>query len=416
MKKMVIKILLITLFIYFNAYGQTGWVMQNSGITSRLNSLSFVNSETGWVMSISDPTVLLKTTNGGNNWNLNFPNYGRMYDIYFQDLYTGWVTGGYGVVLKTTNGGTNWNPLGIHLIMEYFLSMDFIDSVTGWVVGTSGHILKTSDGYNFVRQLYSWNYAFYSVDFIDQNVGWAVGENASMFKTIDGGKQWNRVLPLPYWTTFRCVKFFDKSTGFVCGNGGLLMISTDGGSVWQQQNSLTSKALYSINFVNSFTGYCVGDTGIIIKTTNRGINWYIQQSGADALYDIEFTSSDTGYACGFGGEILRTIDGGGILNDVKDLNHIPTSINLSQNYSNPFNPNTKIKFDIASNNNSQSSDIKLIVYNVKGQEIETLVNEKLNAGTYEADFNADGLTSGIYFYSLMVDGIISETKKMILIR
>jgi hypothetical protein len=87
---------------------------------------------------------------------------------------------------------------------------------------------------------------------------------------------------------------------------------------------------------------------------------------------------------------------------------IPESFNLSQNYPNPFNPSTKISFSLP-----QASFVKMVVYDITGREVETLVNEDMNAGTFEVDFNASKLTSGVYFYKITADGF-TETKKMIL--
>ena len=99
----------------------------------------------------------------------------------------------------------------------------------------------------------------------------------------------------------------------------------------------------------------------------------------------------------------------------KSESQIPTDYALSQNYPNPFNPSTKIKFDIP-----KSSYVKLIVYDVLGREISTLVNEKLNAGRYEVNWPAptgDGSVypSGVYFYKLIADEYVS-VKKMLMIK
>lgn len=91
-------------------------------------------------------------------------------------------------------------------------------------------------------------------------------------------------------------------------------------------------------------------------------------------------------------------------------NVIPEKYSLSQNYPNPFNPSTTIKFDISSN-----EQVKLTVYNSLGKEIATLVNERMNAGSYERSFNASQLSSGIYFYKLEA-GNFSEIKKMTLLK
>jgi hypothetical protein len=89
---------------------------------------------------------------------------------------------------------------------------------------------------------------------------------------------------------------------------------------------------------------------------------------------------------------------------------IPKRFDLKQNYPNPFNPTTNIEFDIAKQGN-----VKLIIYNEMGQEIATLVNQELKAGSYRYDFNAGKLASGMYFYRLITDQY-AKTNKMILVK
>lgn len=88
----------------------------------------------------------------------------------------------------------------------------------------------------------------------------------------------------------------------------------------------------------------------------------------------------------------------------------PDEFSLSQNYPNPFNPNTKIKFTI-----KEKGLVNSKVYDILGREISTLVNDVKSQGLYDVDFNAAGLSSGIYFYSLQ-SGSNVESKKMILIK
>jgi hypothetical protein len=96
---------------------------------------------------------------------------------------------------------------------------------------------------------------------------------------------------------------------------------------------------------------------------------------------------------------------------------IATSFKLEQNYPNPFNPTTKIKFTIPGKTEYYSVPqiITLKVYDVLGNEVTTLVNEELTAGEYEVEFNAQSLTSGIYFYQLK-SGSFVQTKKMVLLK
>ncbi len=89
---------------------------------------------------------------------------------------------------------------------------------------------------------------------------------------------------------------------------------------------------------------------------------------------------------------------------------VPDKFDLEQNYPNPFNPATKIKFNIPEN-----SFVNLKVFNLQGEEVATLVNEELSAGSYNADWNAEGMPSGVYVYSLRTNGI-NLSHKMILLR
>ena len=95
---------------------------------------------------------------------------------------------------------------------------------------------------------------------------------------------------------------------------------------------------------------------------------------------------------------------------------IPDKFELYQNYPNPFNPTSKIRFQIKdSRHGGSSTNVKLIVFDILGKEVATLVNEKLQAGEYQVTFNGSNFTSGIYFYKLQA-GDFSETKKMIIIK
>jgi hypothetical protein len=93
-----------------------------------------------------------------------------------------------------------------------------------------------------------------------------------------------------------------------------------------------------------------------------------------------------------------------------DLNNIPTEYALLQNYPNPFNPSTKLTYQIG-----EAGFVNLRVYDVLGNEVVTLVNKEMQAGSYEIEFDAGNLPSGIYYYTLIV-GSYELTKKMILIK
>ena len=95
---------------------------------------------------------------------------------------------------------------------------------------------------------------------------------------------------------------------------------------------------------------------------------------------------------------------------INNISEVAENFSLSQNYPNPFNPSTKIKFAVPN-----SSFVKLAVYDMLGREVSSLVNEQLQPGTYEYEFDAIGLNSGVYFYKISTEGF-SEVKKMILLK
>lgn len=89
---------------------------------------------------------------------------------------------------------------------------------------------------------------------------------------------------------------------------------------------------------------------------------------------------------------------------------IPDKYNLSQNYPKPFNPSTKIDFELP-----VDSKVSLIVYDISRREITSLVNEFKSAGYYTVDFNASNLASGIYFYMMKTQDF-QLTKKMVVVK
>ena len=102
--------------------------------------------------------------------------------------------------------------------------------------------------------------------------------------------------------------------------------------------------------------------------------------------------------------------------DVETESKLPSVFELLQNYPNPFNTNTKIKFAIPPVPSGKSSFVNLKVYNVLGNEVKTLINETKQAGTYDVQFDASLLPSGVYFYKLDIPGQSPLTRKMVLMK
>ncbi|RPI12622.1 MAG: T9SS C-terminal target domain-containing protein [Ignavibacteriae bacterium] len=121
---------------------------------------------------------------------------------------------------------------------------------------------------------------------------------------------------------------------------------------------------------------------------------------------------------GFNPNVQTSFNTGGIyqspvMTSIQKINNVVSEYSLLQNYPNPFNPSTIINYKL-----SNTGHVKLSIFNILGKEVEVLINEKQNSGSYEILWNASGLPSGIYFYRITVlsenSGSYIETKKMIL--
>jgi aminopeptidase N len=132
------------------------------------------------------------------------------------------------------------------------------------------------------------------------------------------------------------------------------------------------------------------------------------------LFTFDFNRQPTSVAFDPNNDILLKVATLTIgINNISNV--VPDKFEMYQNYPNPFNPTTNIKFDIKSEFRSQNSEVKLVVYDVTGREIQTLVNEKLNPGSYEVTFDGSLLASGIYFYKI-VAGNFTQVKRMVLVK
>ena len=102
--------------------------------------------------------------------------------------------------------------------------------------------------------------------------------------------------------------------------------------------------------------------------------------------------------------------GDGTLTSIEEEGFILNNFLLKQNYPNPFNPSTKISYALP-----QNSFVELKIFNLLGQQIATLVNQEKSAGTYEVNFDASNLPSGVYIYKLQA-GEYVQTRKMVLLK
>jgi hypothetical protein len=340
------------------------------------------------------------------------------------DQNTGYASCNNSKVFKTTNGGQNWvaktQPSGSNYSLY---SMDFINENTGYVcvnytTVAAGNVFKTTDGGNSWTQytLATTNPgSIMSCDFVDANTGFVSlnSSNKPIYKTTDGGVTWT-----PYTTgmtgSINEVKAVNANVIYAVSNAGTYRVakSTDGGLNWTGIVVPVAADYRGIDFKDANTGYiCGNSTTVVSKTTDGGATWTFQNTHTVTLLKVHVTPGDTAFATGGITSILR--NSAGNITGVKFTGkNVPEEYSLQQNYPNPFNPSTTIEFALP-----KSGLVSVKVFDIAGREYFTDVrNLTLNPGSFKMSFDGSELSSGIYFYSLNVDGVNVMTKKMILIK
>jgi photosystem II stability/assembly factor-like uncharacterized protein len=383
------------------------------------------------------------------------------------------VVGDNGIMLATNNRGSTWAKIDL-CVKSKINSLKFIDDYTGFVVGDNGLILKTDSRWRCwdVLSIAS-NFHNKDVSFSSELNGIVVGYKylysgdtpltyATILVTHDGGLTWSDKSPM-LTGKFNSVITFDQDNAIAVGTAGLVAFTNDRGENWYMRR-ITNCSLNSVRFCpKTSLKVIIGDKGsLFISKDEERYRWVDYSIGR--FYDINSIcqDADNNFVIaalhrstldeniisrsvilkareinGVWSEVFSTIKG--TLNCVNFCNSSnnfaiavgqkgtiavyekvlaqdtvicvdsPSKIKL-QNYPNPFNPSTVINFTLP-----EQSEVELKVYDVLGNEIITLVNEEKSAGSYEVEWNASNLPSGVYIYQLRA-GINTQIKKMLLLK
>jgi len=430
MRKLIIIIVLVLIINFIQA--ETGWNQQTTTTNSLLLDVFFSDNQTGWAVGITN--TILYTNDGGENWISLDPipsvNY---YSVHFTDSLTGCAVGatvgGSGKIRRTSDGGESWDEItgtSLYSLWEIYFS----DSNNGWIAGGREYgfnidpirtIHNTSDGgLTWETQLYEYDeLPLNAIHFYDENIGCAVGDYGTIYWTDNGGQDWSEQTSgtvNQLWGVY----LIDSSTAWAVGAGGTILYTTNSGSSWNNYDLGVTNGFRKIIFTDLENGWLVGgenDEGAIYYTSDGGDTWIEQPANSETfLMGVHFSDSYHGWAVGNLGTIVHTTDGGGIV-DLGDntYNHSISDLYLSSNYPNPFNPETTIDFSF-----SQDNQVKLTIYNIKGQRIREYImnNDKYKTNKIVwngTDDNGKPVTSGLYFYKLKA-GEYEKTKKMILMK
>ena len=373
----------------------------------------------------------------------------RWYDVKFIDSLTRFVVGEHGTILRTTDGGSTW--LESYVGMALPVTAIGIASVNNiFIGGENGFLFHSGDtGKSWSRFLLMQTENIRGIIFETAQKGWLYGDSSLLMQTTNGGSTWlfstidslkniigivrkGQNLLNVYFEDGNYAYSNDEGQTWLMGSGGLnkriSRVKSDGISHWIvgengtvicvpmygeiiDRSVGTSATLRDMAFLNSGEMYVAGDDGKIFYTTNGGTDWYAQYT-ADShdLNGLAFTDSSHGYAIGNGGTVLVTASTGTVTQVKDNFSALPNEFSLYQNYPNPFNPVTIIRYDLPS-----QAKVTLKIYNILGQEVETLVDAVQEAGAKSVSWNAGRLASGIYFYRIST-GISTSVKKMLLIR
>jgi len=249
-----------------------------------------------------------------------------------------------------------------------------------------------------------------------------VGRSYDMWRSTDYGTTWEQILGIsqPYYVKLNSLgHIFALSWG----NGIIQKIykSTDDAITWD--SVFTSDDSITEIFIskNDQLYVAVRSEGIY-RSINSGENWEIVNSGLINYFNYGVVEDNYShlYVSTFGDGIFKSVSP---ISELEEEDNGQHNFALYNNYPNPFNPVTKIKYTIPTppitsplvKGRTEEGFVTLKVYDILGREVATLVNEEKPAGEYEVEFNATILTSGIYFYQLKA-GEFTETRKMVLIK
>ncbi|MBZ0179060.1 MAG: T9SS type A sorting domain-containing protein [Melioribacteraceae bacterium] len=391
---------------------------------------------------------VLKSSDYGNSWNIP-----EFVDVSSQILETQSISidpfnsnkiylAGFRNIYNSIDGGESWLTGGDFYgakEVSYSPYLPDLLFVTGWVDPLSSpFVYRSIDGGNNWQHISD---SFLSIVY-HPNIDTVLYANSqdAVIKSTDLGKSWSNKtagLPgFPYHQISALVIDENESDVLYCGQSfdlGHLSKTTNGGETWFQIDSSLLKLDGNLNVTSilldnkiqgrlyvstkTYNGSGYSNGGLYL-TENDGKTW--RQIFDQTVFEIKADNEQPRniYFNGYFG-VYHFVD----TLHVTDVNEnfeeqVISRIHLEHNYPNPFNPTTTIKFSIANvgdENIRLPQTVKLIIYDILGREVATLVNKHLTPGNYEVEFNAEGLSSGVYYYRLEA-GSYSQTKKMILLR
>lgn len=397
-------------------------------------------------VSYQNPNVLLggaqdnscvMTTGSVTTWNTVTGGDGFYCLIDYQNQQYMYASSQNGGLVRSTNGGSSF------MSATSGLDLTYSNWSTPWIIDKNDPTILYCGTYKVFKSINraaSWTAispdlakvhvanlgTITNVDVSKSNpsVIYAGTDDANVWVTTNGGTNWaliNSGLPNRWVTRLTIhpdsanICYVTLSGYKVDSTGAHIFRTTNYGTNWTSISGNLPNAPINdvlIDPINKNRLYAGTDYGVMV-TQNLGQTWSVLGNGFPSnvpVHDLTLHAPTMKLIAWTHGRSVLTLDLNTALN-VNSQNSIVNGFKLEQNYPNPFNPTTSIKYNVES-----IRFVKLVVFDVLGKEVETLVNEKQKPGKYEVKFNGSNLSSGIYFYSLYTDGNLVETKKMVLMK
>ena len=406
MKKLLVVLIML---LAMNASAQ--WVQ--TSFTHFYNVTDIEATDTNIYISYLQAGVFRSANNGINVIPINSGLPGLLHTIslklYGTNLYTGNLAFG---IYKTSNNGSNWfsvnnsntDTLAVSDIEKYNQNL--------FIATSNGLYMSTNEGVNWINIKGNIPLSLFTKVFYFSNKLYAAASyNNGLYCSTDFGVNWVRCYNgFPYSCNVTDYAVLNNVL-FVSTYQNGLYKSSDNGLTWI--NCTEGLSNYVISICTGGNMIFAGVLGIgVYYSTNYGQNWNaVNNNGYTGSFDLNCLKSNSQYlfAGTYNAGVWRRP-----LSEIIGIQNIstetPAKYSLSQNYPNPFNPMCNVQFSMY-----KAGNVRLVVYDVQGREVQTLVNEKLRAGTYEVKFDGSALNSGVYFYKLSTEGF-TETKKMTLIK
>jgi len=415
----LLKYLPITIVIIISQSINAQWTNPDLTLTGRqIQSFAISNSA---LLSGTDGG-LVRSTDNGTSWTnigggLPYTNIRALLSVgsYPFNVLAGMISGR---ISMSTNYGDNWTGFPADSVQLPFLaSINCILERSN----SSNFLVGTERGVHLLPQYYplsTWIAINTGLPSAETKVRAIVEKDGEIFAGTNGGVyqlngfdwiQKNTGLTNTNVTALASIGGF-LFAGTSQGSVGGVYISSDNGNNW----TLSLNDAWINSFLTLGSNIFAGSVGNgVWRSTNYGNTWtQINDGLGSGAYNVLSLGADDQYL--FAGTVSSSIWrrplSQVVTNTEEEINLQPKEFSLKQNYPNPFNPSTRIQYQVSS-----VSHINLKVYDVLGNEVATLVNEEKQVGSYEVDFDASQLSSGIYFYKLQA-GSFLQIRKMILVK